>query len=228
MGLVAVVQQLKETALGNAAWQTESSLDLSPFTVENLVLGSGGNGSSGGGPAIAASTEGYTDSDAGSSVTAEQQRQQDLATLFPGGAGSVRVTRMRADLSSAALANDLVLQASADQRPLSNVYQVTKSINAPACPNPPVCPCGGVASSGGFGSSSGVVGASSGFATSSGTTGSGSGTGPATNPASPAKDSSFSCAASPADSGSNSLEFVLAGLVGAAVVRSRIRRSPRS
>jgi hypothetical protein len=225
------LQQQKETALGNAAWQTESSLDLSPYTVETLVLGPSGNGStsSGGGPAIAASTEGYTDSDAGSSVTAEQQRQQDLATLFPGGTGSsVRVTRMRADLSSAALANDLVLQASADQSSLSNVYQVTKSINAPACPNPPVCPCGGVASSGGFGSSSGVVGASSGFASSSGSTGSGSGTGPATNPASPAKDSSFSCAASPADSGGNSLEFILAGLVGAAVVRSRIRQRPRS
>jgi hypothetical protein len=223
------LQQQKEAALGHAAWQTESSLDLSSYTVEALVLGSGGSGSSGGGPAIAASTEGYTGSDAGSGATAEQQRQQDLATLFPGGGGSVRVTRMRADLSSAALANDLVLQASADQSSLSNNYQVTKSINAPPCPNPPVCPCGGVAGSsgsGGFGSSSGLA-SSSGFASSSGSTGSGSGTGPTTNPASPTKDS-FSCAASRTDSGGNGLEFILSGLVGTAVVRARMRRRPRS
>jgi hypothetical protein len=215
------LQQQKETALGNAAWQTESSLDLTPYSVENLIVGTGVASSSGGGPTIAASTEGYTGSDAGADegdssagMTAEQQRQQDLATLLPGGAASVRVTRMRADLSNAALANDLVLQASADQSPLSNVYQVTNAINVPACPDPPVCPCGGAG-----GSSSG------GFANSSGSGGSGSGAAPTTNPSSPPKDS-LGCATSPADSGGNGLELILSGLVGTALVRARMRRKP--
>jgi hypothetical protein len=35
----ATVQQQKETAFNYAAWQTESSLDLSPVGIENLVLG---------------------------------------------------------------------------------------------------------------------------------------------------------------------------------------------
>jgi hypothetical protein len=214
------VQKQKEAALGNAAWQTEASMDLSSYAIENLVLGTGGVGGSGGSgsggsvPGIPATTEGYTDSDAGAGVSAEQQRQQDLATLFPGGGTSVRVTRLRADLSQAALATDLVLRASADQSPLSNVYQVTKSIHAPQCPNPPVCPCGGVgSSSGGLGNSSGSIGG-------------GSGSGATTTSSSPSKDS-FGCAASPAEADRGDLEFILAGLVGAALVRARTRRKPR-
>lgn len=199
------LQQKKEAAFNNAAWQTESSLDLSPTVVENLLLnGNTFGGSSSGGSGIPASAEGYTDADAGGGTTAELQREQDLARLFPGGGGSVRVTRMRADLSHGALVNDLVLQASADQGRVSNQYQVTKAVNAPVCPNPPVCPCGGIAGNGVTGSSSGggsVAGSSHG--------------------------GSFGCAAAPMGSAADGLELVLGGLLGTALIRARTRRKPR-
>ncbi|HLK38610.1 MAG TPA: DUF2330 domain-containing protein [Polyangiaceae bacterium] len=140
----STLQMTKEAALSNAAWQIESSLDVSPSQVQNLVL-------------VGPATPQYTDipsTDAGPGETAEQVRAADLATLFPEGGSSVRITRMRSDLAQAALANDLVLEASSDQSTLSSVYQTTQSINAPQCP---ACPCG--ATSGGLGSS----GSSSGF-----------------------------------------------------------------
>jgi hypothetical protein len=181
----STLQTQREAALGNAAWQIESSLDLAPTQVESPVL------------ADTAQTD-YLDipaSDAGVAQTADQARQQDLGTLFPAGLGSVRITRMRADLSHAALANDLVLQASTDQSVLSNVYQVTHSVNAPACPSPPVCPCGG--------NSSGVGGGT-------------------TSPASPGQQS-FGCSALPAESTGAGIELALAGLLGAALLRARAR-----
>jgi hypothetical protein len=141
-------------------------------------------------------------------MTAEQQRQQDLATLFPAGGSTVRVTRMRADLSQTALANDLVLQASMDQSPISNVHQLTQSINAPQCPNPPVCPCGEVGGSGPFG-----TGPTSGALSSSSSSGGGKG--------------SSGCEASSAKPGTGALEIVLAAIGGTALVAARVRRQPR-
>src|SRR5262249_36970237 len=55
-------------------------------------------------------------------------------TLFAGISEQMRVTRLRADLAHDALANDLVLQASADQATLANVHQATKELNEPQCP----------------------------------------------------------------------------------------------
>jgi hypothetical protein len=203
------IRAQKEAALGNAAWQIESSLDLSPYQIENAVLAD---------PAdqdylpIPAPDAG---ADAGAAQTADQVRQADLGTLFPGSQASVRITRMRADLSRAALATDLVLAASSDQSPMSNQYQVTKSVNAPQCPPVPnPCPpCGGSSSGGSSGSSSGFVG----------------GTGPGgvtSKPASPGSES-FSCAATSAESsGVPWTELGLAGLLGFALVRSRLRRKP--
>jgi hypothetical protein len=229
----SMLQQAMEGALGNAAWQTEASLDVTPYTVETLVLnGTGGRFvSSGGGPAIDAAAEGYTSSgDGGDASTADQQRQADLDTLFPGGVSTVRLTRMRADLSHAALANDLTLQASSDQSTVSNVYQIDKAINAPTCPNPPVCPCG-TGGLGSFGGStgamgpggSGVVGVGGGTPIGNGGTPSSSG-GPASGGAS-TKSSGCSASASEVD-GTTGLVF--AGLVGAAVTGSRLRRRRRS
>jgi hypothetical protein len=153
----------KEAALGNAAWQIESSLDLLPYTIENVVLQD---------PAATdyASTPpdgGATGASApdGGGLPPIEARAQDLLTLFPTGASSVRITRMRADLSQAALANDLVLQASSDQTALSNTYQLSKSINdSAACP----CPCGGANPGLGTGSGSGASKQSFGCATSPG------------------------------------------------------------
>jgi hypothetical protein len=125
----ATVRLQKEAALHNAAWQIESSLDLSPYSIENAVLQD-------------PNAQAYAPlpaPDGGAGQTALEARSQDISTLFPQGGTSVRITRMRGDLSQTALAFDLELQASANQAQLSNVYQVTRSVNA----NCPPCRCGG-------------------------------------------------------------------------------------
>jgi hypothetical protein len=101
----AAVRIQREAALGNAAWQTESSIDLAPAAVEAFIL------------SVPAETDYPTTdaSDAGAGRTADEARREDLATLFPAAGATVRITRMRADLSHDALATDLALQASADQ-----------------------------------------------------------------------------------------------------------------
>jgi MYXO-CTERM domain-containing protein len=198
------LRQQIETSANFATWQTESSLDVTPYQIEDSVL------------AGTASTD-YLPidaSDGGSAgETADQVRQDDLATVFPGGnQGSVRITRMRADLAHAALANDLNLQASSDQSDVSNLYNVTEFVNAPACPAVPnPCPpCGG--GSGGFGSTSGgSYGGSS------------SGSGTSTSAASPGQ-STFGCSTSPTDASGGWLEAALAGILGLGFVRSRARR----
>jgi hypothetical protein len=202
----------KEAALKNAAWQIESSLDLSPVQVENSILNNatgGGFGSSGGTSGARPADQDYLSipaSDAGVAQTADQVRTQDLATLFPSGAGSVRITRMRGDLSHAALANDLVLQASQDQTPLSNVYQVGKSTNVPACPQ---CPSCGGSSTGG---SSGIgIGSSGG----SGDGGAGSGTSPG--------QESFGCSTAPTGPSEDGFALALGGLLGVSLIRARAR-----
>jgi hypothetical protein len=139
----AALRSTKEASLKNAAWQIESSLDLSPNQVENLVLGNPAASDYPPVPlpAAAASDGGAADGAAGDAastgvaLTPDEVRMHDLATCFPGGALPVRVTRMRADLSQAALASDLVLRAATDQNPLTNFYQAGKSKNAPSCPS---------------------------------------------------------------------------------------------
>jgi hypothetical protein len=212
------LEQQKEAQLNNAAWHIEDSLDISPYQVENPILRS-------------AATLDYSPapaSDGGAGQTADQVRQNDLSTLFPAGSATVRVTRMRSDLSQAALANDLVLQASPDQSPLSNLYQAAQSLNAPACPSPPVCPCGssGTTSSGGIGggpgSGGGVGGGTSGGTGSGGATGGGDG---GASSSDTSGHSSFGCATSPSERGGGGIA-ILAGLLGAAFVGARMRRKP--
>jgi hypothetical protein len=130
----STIRQAKEQAGNYAAWQIESSLDLSPYQIENLVL-------------AAPADQNYTAVDApdggGVLETADQVRTADMAALFgTKDQSQVRITRMRADLAHAALANDLALQAASDQSPLSNVYQVTDYVHAPTCPAvPPMSTC---------------------------------------------------------------------------------------
>ncbi len=67
--------------------------------------------------------------------TAEQVRDEDLATLFAGMKGSsLRVTRIRADLAHAALDKDLVLTASQNQNLAPNLRSVTREQGQPLCP----------------------------------------------------------------------------------------------
>jgi hypothetical protein len=127
------IRAAKEQAANYGAWQIESSLDVSPFQIENPVLRN----------QAANDYSAVPPSDAGPGETADQVRMDDLAALFgPNNQGSMRITRMRADLAHSALATDLALQASADQSAMSNVYEVTKYIHAPTCPAvPPMTTC---------------------------------------------------------------------------------------
>jgi hypothetical protein len=75
--------------------------------------------------------------DAGGDADADPRAaaEQDLSVLFAGISGAnVRVTRMRADLAHAALADDLVISASTDQGELPNTLKTTKQIGQPLCP----------------------------------------------------------------------------------------------
>jgi hypothetical protein len=195
------IRAQKEAARNNAAWQIESSLELSPYSIESRVLSDPADADYEAVPASDAGADG-----GGAGESADQVRADDLATLFPGGSqASVRVTRMRADLSHAALASDLVLQASADQSELPNVYQVQKYVNAPSCPAVPTpCPpCGD-----GSGSSSG-------------------GGGMTVTTVGPGHQS-FSCDAAGAGTDTPSwfelaFELAMAAFLGAAVLRPRKR-----
>ncbi|MBN4050424.1 DUF2330 domain-containing protein [Desulfobulbus sp. AH-315-M07] len=66
---------------------------------------------------------------------------EDIALLFGGlDESSVRLTRLRAELSRDSLKTDLVLGARADQGAISNVIQTTLFTGTqPACPPPPDC-----------------------------------------------------------------------------------------
>ena len=110
----------KEAQLGNAAWQIESSLDVSPYQIEQTVLSD----------PTASAYAAAPGADGGAGATALEVRSQDLNTLFPEGNASVRITRMRADLGQSALKTDLVLKASSSQTALSNYYQSVLSVNA--------------------------------------------------------------------------------------------------
>jgi hypothetical protein len=142
----AALRQKNETALKGKGWEVESSISLNEQTINNVILSGGqyygGNGGFGGGLATPADPSldylpvGDPDGGAEGGVTqsAEEVRTADLNALFVGISGpNVRVTRIRSDISHAAMTADFVLQASADQSELSNVRNVTQSVNL-TCP----------------------------------------------------------------------------------------------
>jgi hypothetical protein len=204
----------EEATLQNTAWQIESSLDVGAYAIEAPVLGYGGASSgtassgttsSSGGTSSGGSNGDYLPipaSDGGAGETADQVRQDDLDVLFPGGyQGSVRVTRMRADLSHAALAKDLVLAATTDDSTLSNVYQVTKSVNA-TCP---ACGCDPYGANTPYSASASTSGGATGSSGSSGGGNSG-------------------CATAGDGTRSGLMDFGLAAVVGTAALGMRSRR----
>ena len=211
-----------EAALGGKGWEIESSLTLNQQLITSVIL-SGGQyygGGGFGGPVQAAPSDASQDylpvgsadagADAGPYQSAEDVRTADIAALFAGLSGSnVRVTRMRSDISHAAMTKDFVLQASADQSELSNVRNVTQSVNL-TCPVYASCPgtIGGLFGTPGAGS--GVSGSNSG----SGAAGNGGG----------------GCMASPQSRGGAAGFGAGAGLFGLAlvrVIRSRRRAARR-
>jgi len=133
-----------EANLNNAGWEIESSIALNEQLITNVILSGGqyyGNGIASSTPVDA--TQDYLpvgDPDAGTDggdaggETADQVRDDDIAALFAGLTGpTVRITRMRSDIAQVAMTADLVLQASADQSELSNIRDVTQSVNE-TCP----------------------------------------------------------------------------------------------
>jgi hypothetical protein len=124
-------QKTKESA--GRAWELESSVSVSVDGVKQQIK-NGGYGIYGnfGGAPIDPNVPDYSGTQ---TMTADEVRDADLATLFSGINGSsARVTRLRADLAHAALDKDLRLQAASDQGIVSNVHSVTKEIGQPQCP----------------------------------------------------------------------------------------------
>ncbi|MDP9001107.1 MAG: DUF2330 domain-containing protein [Myxococcota bacterium] len=221
----ATLRAQKEQLVANAAWQIESSLDLSPYSIESAVLQD---------PSASAYDPIPPPDGGGAGQTALEVRSQDLNTLFPLGGTSVRITRLRADLSQAALAKDLVLQAAADQSPLSNIYQTTLSKNANCGP----CPCAGGSSGSGSGSpgfGGNPAGSGSGGGTGASGTGNSSG-GVLTSDggsggmlASAPGHRSSGCSMSPSFESSRGGVFAaLAGFIGFALFRARTRNQRKS
>jgi hypothetical protein len=130
-----------EATLQGKGWELESSLSLNQQLISNTIL-SGGVYYGGGGVGPQQQGQAAADylpvpgDDAGTTQgqTAEQVRQADIDALFAGMNGpNVRITRMRSDISHAAMTTDFVLGASADQTEISNVHQLTQAVNL-VCP----------------------------------------------------------------------------------------------
>jgi hypothetical protein len=239
-----------EAALDNGGWEIESSITLNQTTITNLILSGGQYYSYGGsaGTAVGSLTTtpsdpsidylpvGNPDAGPDAGETAAQVRDDDITTLFVGLSGpNVRVTRIRSDIAHSAMTKDFVLQASSDQSELSNVRDVTQSINE-ICPPQPSC---GGTSGVSFSGTSGSSGASAGIS-SSGTSGTSSGSagigsagavadgGSALGSApSSSSNSSWGCRAAPSSTaGGPASAGGLAALV--ALVASRVVRRRRS
>jgi hypothetical protein len=129
-----------EANLKNAGWEIESSIGLNEQTITNVILSGGqyyGNGLASSAPIDA--TQDYLpigNPDAGAAAgdggyeSAEQVRDDDITALFAGLTGpTVRVTRIRSDIAQTAMTSDFVLEASSDQSDLSNVRNITQSVN---------------------------------------------------------------------------------------------------
>jgi hypothetical protein len=135
----------KEALLGGRGWQIESSA-VGPLVDAIAAIDS-----------VSASLfyDAVKDADGGVVESSDQVRTDDIAALSGGDIYRARVTRVRSDLAHAALASDLVLEASLDQSSLSRNLYVTSTKNAPPCPTypppgacppkptscPPVAPC---------------------------------------------------------------------------------------
>ena len=139
--------------------------DYLPITVDADGGLSTGGSNDAGTSSDASDDSGGDAGDAGSTdasivESADDVRNQDIATLLNPAAASgiVRVTRMRSDISHAAMTSDFVLQASTNQNQVSNDRVVSQSTNAPVCPTYPPCPASSTtAASPSSGSSSGCA-----------------------------------------------------------------------
>ncbi len=129
----------KSAATGGRGWELETSVSLAAQQIDSAVRNGFFGGGPGGPPTQPTADGDYTPIppvDGKPGKTAAEVRDEDLGVLIgrvvPG--AQLRTTRMRADLAHAALTEDLVLAASADQSLLGNTRQVTRELNEPICP----------------------------------------------------------------------------------------------
>jgi len=131
------LRDAKTAASNGRAWELESSTSQAIATVKSTVESGGRFFGGGGRPPPGQASDDYQPVTTGGAITktAEQVREEDLATLFAGIRGSeVRLTRLRADLKHEALAEDLVMTAPVEQGTVATSRQVTKEANQPLCP----------------------------------------------------------------------------------------------
>ncbi|MEA2752351.1 MAG: hypothetical protein QOI41_6494 [Myxococcales bacterium] len=130
-----------EANLQGKGWEIESSLTLNQQLVQNTIL-SGGVYYGGGGVGPQQPSQASADylpipgDDAGTTQgkSADEVRAADVAALFAGMNGpNVRITRMRSDISHAAMTSDFILQASPDQSEITNIHNLTNAVNL-QCP----------------------------------------------------------------------------------------------
>ena len=189
----------QEALMNGREWEVESSLSESESNIRgNLQYNSQGGSE--------------YDADGGT-----QLLQDDLTALFAGISGpSFRLTRLRADLSHASLAQDLQLQASQDQSELPNLRRPASTTGTEPCPSFGFC-----ANDGGSGGP--FVGLDAG----SGSTGTGNGSDGGANPDNSGAADSFSCSATTSRSdgdgpfGTLSLAFGVMAAFGLALTRRR-------
>jgi hypothetical protein len=230
-----------EATLGGKGWEIESSLTLNQQLITSVILSGGQYYGSFGGPSVGAPADATQDylaigspdagaADGGGYQSAEDVRTADIAALFAGIPGSnVRVTRMRSDISHAAMTKDFVLQASSDQSELSNVRNVTRSVNL-VCPVYNVCSPNG----GGGNATSGTSGLTDDAGADASVTPPSNDAGGAHGApnAAAGDDGGGGCVAAPQSGGAATASFgAVAGFLGLAlirVVRSRKRSARRN
>jgi hypothetical protein len=120
----------RAAAAPGRTWEIESSTQIAREQVENVVRGVLSISGQPGGDYVP-----LEDEDGKVTKTADQVRSEDLAQVFAGiPRGQERLTRLRADLSRAALATDLAITASQDQAALAGVRVPKGEIGEPQCP----------------------------------------------------------------------------------------------
>ncbi len=128
----------KAEQLGGAAWESESSVWADRQGLRSSIFSRDQARTYD--PRTMQSTEAAAeykevrDADGKLVKTATDVFNEDMAALLGGSTGTTRISRMRADLPRASLANDLLLRAAVDQAVLSGIRTVTKEANEPQCP----------------------------------------------------------------------------------------------
>jgi hypothetical protein len=120
----------KSNAQPGKTWEVESSIDTTRDTIERNIRFQSNRGGQPGGDYLP-----VEDSNGGITKTAQVVQEEDLTALLKGiPLGQEHLTRMRADLSRAALATDLTVIASQDQADIPIIRVPKKENGQPLCP----------------------------------------------------------------------------------------------